>query len=89
MPLGGGAPRDVLEDVVSADWTPDGRALAAIQVADGEYQLQFPIGKSLYTTPASSVGWRSRPAATGSRSSNIPCCPTRPARSRSSIWKAA
>ena len=26
MPLGGDAPRDVLEDVVSADWTPDGAA---------------------------------------------------------------
>jgi Tol biopolymer transport system component/predicted Ser/Thr protein kinase len=56
MPLGGGAPRDVLEDVVSADWTPDGRALAAIQVSDGEYRLQFPIGKSLYATPGR-LGW--------------------------------
>jgi WD40 repeat protein len=56
MPLGGGAPRDVLEDVVSADWTPDGRALAAVQVADGEYRLQFPIGKSLYATPGK-LGW--------------------------------
>ena len=46
----------VLEDVVSADWTPDGRALAAIQVSEGEYQLQFPIGKSLYTT-AGKLGW--------------------------------
>ena len=89
MPIGGGAPREVMEDVVSADWTPDGRALAAIQVADGEYQLQYPIGKPLYASPASSVGWHSRPAAIGSPSSNTPSCPTRPARSRSSIWKAA
>jgi Tol biopolymer transport system component/predicted Ser/Thr protein kinase len=49
MPLGG-APRDVLEDVISADWAPDGRALTAVQVADGEYRLQFPIGKQLYAT---------------------------------------
>ena len=56
MPLGGGAPRPLLEEVVSADWTPDGRALAAIQVSEGEYQLQFPIGKSLYTT-AGKLGW--------------------------------
>ena len=56
MPLGGGAPREVLEEVVSADWTPDGRALAAIQVADGEYQLQFPIGKSLYAS-SGKLGW--------------------------------
>jgi Tol biopolymer transport system component len=50
MPLTGGAPRDVLDDVVIADWTPDGRELAAIQVSLGEYQLQFPIGKPLYRT---------------------------------------
>ena len=34
MPLGG-APRDLLEDVISADWAPDGRTLAAVQVTDG------------------------------------------------------
>ena len=50
MPLAGGAPREVLEDVVSADWTPDGRQLAAIQITGGDYQLQFPLGKSLYET---------------------------------------
>ena len=36
---------------------------------------------------ASSDGWPSRLAATGSRSSNIPSSPTRRARSRSSTWK--
>ena len=50
MPMAGGAPREVLEDVVSADWTPDGRELAAIQVTGGAYQVQFPLGKSLYET---------------------------------------
>ena len=45
MPPGGGAPREILEDVVSADWTPDGQALAAIQVTAGEYQLHFPTGE--------------------------------------------
>ncbi len=57
MPLAGGvAPRKVLEDVVSADWTPDGQQLAAIQITGGEYQLQFPIGKSLYETQGK-LGW--------------------------------
>jgi Tol biopolymer transport system component len=56
MPLGVDAPREVLEAVVSADWAPDGRALAAIHVADGEYRLQFPIGKQLYAT-AGRLGW--------------------------------
>jgi dipeptidyl aminopeptidase/acylaminoacyl peptidase len=50
MPPGGGAPREILEDVVSADWAPDGQGLAAIQVTEGQYQLQFPLGKSLYAT---------------------------------------
>jgi WD40 repeat protein len=50
MPSSGGAPRALLENVVSAEWAPDGRALAAIQVADGEYRIQFPIGKQLYAT---------------------------------------
>ncbi|HUE85121.1 MAG TPA: protein kinase [Vicinamibacterales bacterium] len=46
----GGAPREILEDVISADWAPDGESLAAIQLAAGEYQLHFPPGKPLYTT---------------------------------------
>ena len=50
MPMAGGAPREVLEDVVSADWTPDGRELAAIQVAGGAFQIQFPLGRPLYET---------------------------------------
>ena len=50
MPLAGDAPREVLENVISADWTPDGRELAVIQIAGGVYQLQFPIGKPLYET---------------------------------------
>ena len=56
MPLSSNAPRDVLEDVVSADWTPNGRELAAIQITAGEYQLQFPIGKTLYQTQGK-LGW--------------------------------
>jgi eukaryotic-like serine/threonine-protein kinase len=50
MPLAGGAPRELLEDVSGAAWTPDGAALAAIQMTGGEYQLHFPIGNSLYST---------------------------------------
>ena len=53
MPVSGGAPRPVLEDVAFADWTPDGRDLAVIRVVQGEYRLEYPIGKTLYTT----MGW--------------------------------
>jgi Tol biopolymer transport system component len=49
-PLGGGAAREVLEDVAGADWAPDGGALAVTTVTAGEYRIQFPIGKQLYAT---------------------------------------
>src|SRR6266545_308949 len=50
VPLAGGAPREVLENVGSADWSPDGKELAVIHVVDGKYQLECPIGKVIYKT---------------------------------------
>ncbi len=47
-PLAGGAPREILENVSSADWSPDGKELAAIHVVEGRYRLEYPIGKVLY-----------------------------------------
>ena len=47
VPLRGGMPREVLEDAIYADWSPDGRALAAIHWKDGENRLDYPIGKML------------------------------------------
>ncbi len=44
----GGAPRELLENVWSADWAPDGKSLAVIiRTADGKSRLEFPIGKVL------------------------------------------
>ncbi len=54
---GGGAPREILEDVQYADWGPDGKSLAIVREAGGKSQLEFPIGKVLYT----SAGWLSHP----------------------------
>ncbi len=48
--LGGTAPREILEDVRQADWSPDGSELAIIRVAEGKDRLEFPIGKVLYET---------------------------------------
>jgi Tol biopolymer transport system component len=48
MPLGGGAPREVLEDVVEARWSPNGDDLAVIHRVDGTTQLEYPIGRVLY-----------------------------------------
>jgi eukaryotic-like serine/threonine-protein kinase len=48
MPLGGGAPREILENVREADWSPDGSSLAAIREVNGKDRLEFPIGRVLY-----------------------------------------
>jgi eukaryotic-like serine/threonine-protein kinase len=47
-PLAGGAPREILENVGSADWSPDGKDLAVTHVVEGRYRLEYPIGKVLY-----------------------------------------
>jgi eukaryotic-like serine/threonine-protein kinase len=57
VPLNGGAPRPVLENVEWADWSPDGNNLAIVRDVGGRNQLEFPIGKVLYRTS----GWISHP----------------------------
>jgi eukaryotic-like serine/threonine-protein kinase len=48
VPLGGGAPREILENVRQADWSPDGSELAILRAAEGGDRLEYPIGKVLY-----------------------------------------
>jgi len=48
--LGGGAPRDILQNVQNADWSPDGSSLAIIREVNGQSRLEYPIGKVLYET---------------------------------------
>ena len=50
MPLAGGAPREILDQVNWADWSPDGANLAIVRQQGGFYQLEYPIGKVLYKT---------------------------------------
>jgi eukaryotic-like serine/threonine-protein kinase len=57
MPLVGGAPREVLENVQWADWSPDGSQLAVVRDVDGRNRLEYPVGKVLYETG----GWISHP----------------------------
>ena len=57
MPLVGGAPREVLENVEWADWSPDGSQLAIVRNVGGRDRLEYPIGKVLYETG----GWISHP----------------------------
>ena len=55
LPLGGGAPREVLERVQWADWSPDGSSLAVVREEAGQSRIEFPIGKLLYQNG----GWMS------------------------------
>jgi Tol biopolymer transport system component len=55
VPLSGGAPREILADVESADWDPGGSNLAVVHVVHDRYRLEFPIGTVLYETG----GWLS------------------------------
>jgi eukaryotic-like serine/threonine-protein kinase len=47
VPLAGGAPRQILEDARTADWSPDGNSLAVVRKENGKDILEYPIGKRL------------------------------------------
>ena len=47
-PMAGGTPREVLEGVIDADWSPDGKDLAVIHLVGDRYRLEYPIGRVLY-----------------------------------------
>ena len=49
--LGGSAPREIAEDVLSASWSPDGSELAFTRTKSaGKSRLEYPVGKTLYET---------------------------------------
>ena len=48
VPLVGGAPREVMDNVEWADWAPDGSTLAIVRQEQGRHRLEFPPGKLLY-----------------------------------------
>jgi eukaryotic-like serine/threonine-protein kinase len=53
LSIGADAPRDLLDNVEDAAWTPDGTALAVVHTGGGKSHLEYPIGKVLYET----AGW--------------------------------
>ena len=55
--IAGGAPRDILDDVQWADWSPNGKNLAIVRNSGVKNRLEYPIGKPLYETS----GWISHP----------------------------
>ncbi|HEY1249709.1 MAG TPA: protein kinase [Thermoanaerobaculia bacterium] len=50
MPLAGGAMRELLENVLAADWSPDGTQLAVAIRENRETRIEYPIGRVLYKT---------------------------------------
>jgi hypothetical protein len=52
-PIAGGPPRPILEDVINADWLPDGSKFLIDRWTQGKEQVEFPAGKVLYATTGS------------------------------------
>ncbi len=57
VPLTGGAPRQIAENVEWADWAQDGKSLAIVRDVAGKRRLEFPLGHVLYE----SAGWIGHP----------------------------
>jgi dipeptidyl aminopeptidase/acylaminoacyl peptidase len=59
--LSGGAPREVAEDVLGADWNPPGTDLLVARLGDDGWSLEYPIGKVV----DQGEGWISHPRISG------------------------
>jgi Tol biopolymer transport system component len=59
VPLGGGTPRELLDNVQGADWAANGEAMAVVHYLpeSRHWRLEYPIGKVLFD----SIGWISDP----------------------------
>jgi Tol biopolymer transport system component len=49
VPLSGGAPREILDNVYDADWSPDGANLAVSRRTGGRNRIEYPIGTVRFT----------------------------------------
>jgi dipeptidyl aminopeptidase/acylaminoacyl peptidase len=57
VPLSGGAPREILENVSDADWSPDGASLAVLRTAGGKNRIEYPIGTMRYESDGLAPKW--------------------------------
>ncbi len=59
VPLSGGTPREVLENVQDADWAPDGENMAVVRYVpeNRHWRLEYPVGKVLLD----GINWISNP----------------------------
>jgi eukaryotic-like serine/threonine-protein kinase len=55
VPVNGGSPLRTDENIMSADWSPDGRSLAVVRAIQGSNQVEYPAGRVLHKT----AGWLS------------------------------
>jgi Tol biopolymer transport system component len=59
--LAGGSPRQIMEGVGGADWSPDGKELAITHDVGGKTRLEYPVGRVLYETTKGLYGPRVSP----------------------------
>jgi DNA-binding winged helix-turn-helix (wHTH) protein/dipeptidyl aminopeptidase/acylaminoacyl peptidase len=72
--LTGGVPREVLEDVQAADWSPDGRSLAVVRKVENRLKrLEYPIGRVLAEKTASQCIDRPRVSRDGALVAFVEC----------------
>jgi len=59
VPLSGGSPREMLDNVMDADWSANGETLAVTRFVpeNGHWHLEYPIGRQLLD----SINWISAP----------------------------
>jgi Tol biopolymer transport system component len=48
VPLAGGAPREMMNEVLAADFGPDGRSVAVLRRMDMMVRVEYPIGTTRY-----------------------------------------
>jgi tRNA A-37 threonylcarbamoyl transferase component Bud32/Tol biopolymer transport system component len=63
VPLGGGSPRELLENVEEADWSPDGKELAVVVLdpISRKTRLEYPMGKAVVESLSWISGMRISP----------------------------
>ena len=63
VPSSGGAPREIADGVLSADWTADAGEMAVIRQVAGKYRVEFPRGKAIYESSRSLGNLRISPGS--------------------------
>jgi serine/threonine protein kinase/Tol biopolymer transport system component len=48
VPISGGAPRELANDIIAADWMPDGNTMTVVSHVEGKYRVEYPRGKVIY-----------------------------------------